>query len=370
MNRLNESHVKLGKPLLWNVFDAQNNLLLSKGYVLESQHQIDVLLERGLFVSEEDFVAVSASRPLPEEERFNPFWIWDDVFSKVVYLLKYAATEELFEDKVEGVSFLLDNLVENDSDAALAAILLKDGSRYAFAHSLHVAVLVSIIVRRLGWPDPARLEAVRAALTMNVAMIELQTALLLQKEPLTEEQRREVDSHSERGALFLRKKGITNQNWLEAVRLHHQQLQIPSGEVKKASGRVMSQLLRVLDVFCAKISPRSYRRAIQPPVAAREIFVQERDACAELVDALIKEIGLYMPGTFVKLDNGETALVIKRGETVSTPKVIAFSRGDGMPYVDGMRRDTARSEFAVKTVVPREKIMRMLNLSKIWGYSS
>lgn len=369
MNRLNSSHVKIGKPLLWDVFDAQDNLLLSKGYVVETQHQLDGLLERGLFVSELDFAAVSAAPPVMEEQqKFNPFWLWDDVFSKVAYFLKYAASEEMLEDKITGVSFLVTTLTDHDPDAALASILLKDGSRYAFAHSLHVAVLASIISARLGWHDSARRDAVRAALSMNVAMIELQMALLKQKEPLTEEQRREVDTHSERGYLFLRKKGISSSNWLEAVRQHHQQLGLVPGEAKSPSGRVISQLLRVLDVFCAKISPRAYRRAIQPPVAAREIFVQEREGCAELVDALIKEIGLYMPGTFVKLDNGETSLVVKRGETVSTPKVISLSRGDGMPYMDGMPRDTSRSEFAIKTVVPREKIMHMLNLSKIWGY--
>lgn len=365
MNRLNATHVKLGKPLLWDVFDSQNNLLLSKGYVVSSQGQLDGLLERGLFVSEEDFNAVSAT---PEPQKFNPFWVWDDVFSKVTYFLKYAASEDMLEDKLIGASFLVTMLTDNDSDAALAAILLKDAARYAYAHSLHVGVLASVISKRLGWPDEARRNAVCAGLSMNVAMIELQMSLLQQKEALSESQRAEVDSHSERGALFLRKKGIGNNQWLEAVRLHHQHIALGPGEANKPSGRVLSQLLRVLDVFCAKISPRAYRRAIQPPVAAREIYTQEREGCAELIDAVIKEIGLYMPGTFVKLENGETALVVKRGETVSTPKVISLSRGDGMPYMDGMKRDTARSEFAVKNVVPREKIMHRLNLSKIWGY--
>ncbi|OQA31988.1 MAG: hypothetical protein BWY57_02184 [Betaproteobacteria bacterium ADurb.Bin341] len=368
MNRLNASHVRQGRPLPWDVFDAQNNLLLSRGYVIESQHQLDGLLERGMYVSEEDFAAVLATPQAPQEsERFNPFWLWDDISSKVSHFLKYAATEPMLEDKFSGISLLVTTLVDNDADAALASILLKDSSRYAFAHSVHVAVLAAILSRRFGWPEATRRDVVRAALTMNIAMLDLQTELLLQKEPLTEDQRREVDTHAERGSLFLRAQGISSPNWLEAVRLHHQRIAM-AAEGHRASGRVLSQLLRVLDVFCAKISPRSYRRAIQPPVAAREIYMQEREGCAELVDALIKEIGLYMPGTFVKLENGETALVVKRGVTVSTPKVIALSRGDGMPYIDGLRRDTARPEYAVKTAVPPEKILHRLNLSKIWGY--
>lgn len=367
MNRLNASHIKLGKPLPWDVFDEQNNLLLRKGFVVERQSLLDGLLERGLFVSEDDFAAVTTPRA-PEAQAFNPFWLWDDIFSKLVYLLKYASSEDLIDDKFSGIALLVIHLTDADADAALAGILLKDGSRYAFAHSLHVAILAALISRRLEWSDQARRSVVSAALSMNVAMIELQTALLHQKEPLTEEQRREVNLHPSKGYQFLRSKGVIGQDWLEAVRLHHEHVALESGASERPSGKVMSQLVRVLDVFCAKISPRTYRRAIQPPVAAREIFVQERQGCSVFVDLLIKEIGLYMPGTFVKLENGETSLVYKRGAAVNTPKVVSLTRGDGMPFLEITKRDTSKPEYAVKTVVPSEKIMHALNLSKIWGY--
>lgn len=367
MNRLNASHVRLDRPLLWDVFDDSGNLLLRKGYIVNRQSQLDGLLQRGLYVAEEDFVAVSTAHA-HQPDAFNPFWLWDDIFSKLVYLLKYASTEDLLEDKFGGISLLVISLSDTDPDAALASILLKDGSRYAYAHSLHVAVLAAIISRRLEWDEKARREIVAAALSMNVAMIELQTALLHQKEPLSEDQRREVNLHPQKSYRFLHGKGIVDQVWLEAIRLHHEHFALEAGAAGSPSGKVMSQLLRVLDVFCAKISPRTYRRAIQPPVAAREIFVQERQGCSEFVDLLIKEIGLYMPGTFVKLENGETALVIKRGSSVNNPKVISLSRGDGMPFLEVTRRDTGKPEFSIKTVVPREKIMHLLNLSKIWGY--
>lgn len=367
MNRLNASHVRLAKPLPWDVFDDSGNLLLRKGFVVERQAQLDELLERGLYVAEEDLTAVSSSHA-PEPEAFNPFWLWDNIFSKLVYVLKYAESEDLFHDKVTGLARSVIELADSDADAALGAILLKDGSRYAFAHSLHVAVLAALISHRLEWSAGDRRSVVCAALSMNVAMIDLQTALLNQREPLTDDQRREVNQHPQKGYQFLLGKGVNDQAWLESVRLHHEHLTLEAGAATHPGGKAMSQLLRVLDVFCAKISPRTYRRAIQPPVAAREIFVQERQGCSEFVDLLIKEIGLYMPGTFVKLENAETSLVVKRGANVSTPKVISLSRADGMPIAEGFRRDTSKAEFAIRTVVPREKVMHLLNLSKIWGY--
>lgn len=369
MKKLNASQIKVDQALAWDVYDAQGHLLLRKGFVVQNDTQLESLLERGMYVSNADWEAIEKSKRDPEPVNvFNPFWLWDDILSKVTYVLKFAATVDMFEDKITGIAFLLLNLTDNDPDAALGSILLKDASRYAYCHSLHVAVLTAIVSKRMGWSDEQRRDVVRAALSMNVAMIELQTMLLHQQDPLTDQQRIEVNQHPQKGYEMLREKGVVSPAWLDAVRLHHEKVPLKPDAVSNPDGQGMSQLIRVLDVFGAKVSPRTYRRAMQPPVAAKEIFVQEREVCAEFVDVLIKEIGLYMPGTFVKLENGETALVIKRGANVNSPKVVSLSRGDGMPYIDGPKRDTAKPEFAVKNVVPKEKIMHMLNLSKLWGY--
>ncbi len=44
-----KSEIELGKPLPFSVYDASRNLLLSRGVIVRSEHQIEVLLERGLF---------------------------------------------------------------------------------------------------------------------------------------------------------------------------------------------------------------------------------------------------------------------------------------------------------------------------------
>lgn len=44
-----KSEIELGKPLPFSIYDASRNLLLSRGVIVSSEHQIEVLLERGLF---------------------------------------------------------------------------------------------------------------------------------------------------------------------------------------------------------------------------------------------------------------------------------------------------------------------------------
>lgn len=44
-----KSDIEVGKPLPFAVYDGERNLLLNRGVVVESEHQLEVLLDKGLF---------------------------------------------------------------------------------------------------------------------------------------------------------------------------------------------------------------------------------------------------------------------------------------------------------------------------------
>ena len=43
------AEISVGKPLLWSVYDADGNLLLKSGFVIESQNQVAALAQNGFF---------------------------------------------------------------------------------------------------------------------------------------------------------------------------------------------------------------------------------------------------------------------------------------------------------------------------------
>ena len=53
--RLCTQHIRLNHPLPWNVRSEPGQLLLSKGFVLTSQAQIDALMARGMFVDQDEY---------------------------------------------------------------------------------------------------------------------------------------------------------------------------------------------------------------------------------------------------------------------------------------------------------------------------
>ncbi|MEN6491953.1 MAG: hypothetical protein ABFC85_08160, partial [Rectinema sp.] len=48
-NRIGMSDIHVGKPLPWNAYNARGQLLLKKGFVVESLSQVAALVEQGLY---------------------------------------------------------------------------------------------------------------------------------------------------------------------------------------------------------------------------------------------------------------------------------------------------------------------------------
>ena len=97
---------------------------------------------------------------------------------------------------------------------------------------------------------------------------------------LTPEERMLIEQHPELGYQALRKLGTTH-DWLaEVVRQAHERWN-GQGYPNKLKGRQINefaQIIGVVDVFDALVSPRPYRRRFLPHEAVRELVVVERTA--------------------------------------------------------------------------------------------
>lgn len=60
--------IELGKPLPFAAYDSDRNLLLNRGVVVTSEHQIDVLMQKGLFRERSRPKAVAGTDSLDEKE--------------------------------------------------------------------------------------------------------------------------------------------------------------------------------------------------------------------------------------------------------------------------------------------------------------
>ena len=373
MCRLSTAHVRIGVPLPGNVYDSADHMLLSKGHVPDNQEQIDALMTRGMYVEigvfEALFKPMFAATTAPVmQKKFDPFLARDALKISLNRLLRGvldgSATAVLvveFAEQVEAFS-------ETDSEAAIAASLLDHQEEtYVIGHSLNTATFCALLAKRLEWPEARRRSTVCAALTMNLGMFELQQRLLRQATPLDQERLAQVHAHPEASVDALKQIGVDDPLWLDAVGQHHEK---PSGTgypKQLTDPCEESQLVRLFDVFGARVVARPDRRPLVPAQILKTLFVEEgKGPHGSLVAAMVQMLGLYPPGSFLKLENNEVAVVFRPDPANKSLSVAAVSTAAGTPTMQPVRRDTHRKGFAIAGAVPYDKVSFGYDLAKLW----
>ncbi|MEO6697394.1 MAG: HD domain-containing phosphohydrolase [Gammaproteobacteria bacterium] len=191
-----------------------------------------------------------------------------------------------------------------------------------------------------------------------------------QQTPLTGEQKEAVRLHPLQSVELLTEAGVKDQEWIKAVLHHHEKLD-GSGYLGALRGDDIPLSVRIIslaDRYSAMISPRDYRQQMLARDALRDICLQRgAEVDAELAQLFIKELGVYPPGAFVHLQNGEIAIVIKRGAAGNCPTVQSIIGPRGAPLLAPVRRDTSTETYAIREMVTRDKVVN-IDMHRLWGY--
>ena len=304
------------------------------------------------------------------EKPKDPFLLWSSIHKRTGMLLLQHKDNPRFAQDLSELAGVIHWAMQQDQEIGTFEMMHGETMGYAIAHSLQTAFVASLAAGRLGWSESDRLTLVRASLTMNIAMLDLQNVLSLQTTPLTAKQRAEIDSHPLRGREILEAANVTSEDWLRTVEQHHVTLDGRDVPQDRTNLSQLACMVHYADVYMARISPRASRVAQPVNIAARELFMKAGGADNPYAAAIIKEMGLYPPGSFVKLANGDTAVVVRKGETAAAPQVHSLISADGWVFPDSKLRDTAKSEFRITASVPRGDVMLSLDRAKLFGYAT
>lgn len=363
--RLCKSDINLGEPIGWDVFDRQRRLLINKGYIIVAERQLDFLVSRGIFRKD-----IGEDLYLQEEVQESPFRLILSVERAMARLFVEIETVKDF-DMVLAACGMLQKACDIDTDAALATLFVGKETRYSITHPVYTALLCEVIARALELPAEERVPLLSAALTMNIAMISLQDELYAQQAPPRHEQKKWILTHPERGAAMLRSRGVTDRKWLDGVLYHHESIDgsgYPHG-LKGDEVPLFPRIISIGDFYCAMISGRKYRSPLSADAAMKEIYLKCNNRVGEkLAHLTIKKMGIYPPGSFVKLVNGETAIVTHRGEKAHCPVVHSIMRANGKRLSPPAPRDCSVEEFAIAENVHKADIRTEIDIKGLWGF--
>jgi HD-GYP domain-containing protein (c-di-GMP phosphodiesterase class II) len=365
--RIKIGDIFIGKPLLWDVFDEKGYLLLHEGAVVESEFQLNALIQRGIY--RHGIKGQDESGQI--EEKRSPFELMDDVYERLDRILHCKEADEKISPKIIKICRILQQSCEQDLDASLGILSMHKDYKYPIIHAVHTALVCKTILQSLGWSSEEQLMPVAAALTMNISMIDLQENLYFQYEPLSEQQKEEIRSHPERSVAILEKCAVMDEVWLNAILQHHEMMDA-SGYPRGLKGDDIAMPARIIsigDIYCAQVSARAYRESIHPSVALRRLLVDKKQYLDEsILQIFIKKLGLYPPGSFVVLKNGEIAVVTHVGKDARYPVLRSILKANGRPFATPVIRDCTQSDFSIKRTVSQSDARIEVNRYQLWGY--
>jgi HD-GYP domain-containing protein (c-di-GMP phosphodiesterase class II) len=365
--RIAAYEITIGTVMPCDAYDEQGRLLLKKGSRVTSSTQIDGLIERGLFVAEH-----VSGRAMNVVEESTPSAVACILDAR--WRLQVACAAEGANGDFPGQILHIYNLIAAGcrlhQDAALATALWHRDGRYSIRHSVDCAVACYVIGAALKMEEQELVATVAAALTMNVSVLALQDDLQAQREPLSAEQKATIQNHPEASVAVLRARGVRDELWLQAVLSHHEAID-GSGYRHGRKGDqipVPAQLVSLADIYCARISSRSYRPALRPNAALRKLFLDQSKKVRDgLASQFIKAIGVFPPGTPVRLESGEIGVVTERRQNANTPGVSVIIGPRGMPVAVPVRRETSRPTYGVRDVMDWGDVGAMPPMQTLWG---
>lgn len=280
---------------------------------------------------------------LHEDEPYEDLLgLWSDLEAALSLLLSQPQRIAGFAGKLQQLDRWLQDLIAHDTDAALYLMFQRAASStvgYSASHALVCASLCHVLAQALRLDRGERQILVLAALTMNIGMNALQDLLAEQREPLSSTQAQAVQQHPRDSRALLQQLHVTDALWLAVVEHHH----APQPSAPLATLAPQQRLVRILgtvDRYAALISPRK-TRAGRSAAESLQILRQHGQPTDEVQQALTEVTGLYPPGTYVQLDSGDIAVVLRRGPRPDEPQMASVIDRDGRSlYPPVMHLDT------------------------------
>jgi len=291
-----------------------------------------------------------------EDEYEDLLSLWSDLESGLGIILGNPGSTQEFELRVRQYDRWMRTLLERDADLGLYLLFqLATNSPvgYSASHALVCAVLCDLIALELKLPETERDSLVRAALTMNIGMTALQDQLAQQPEKPSATQLEDIKAHPLKSALMLATLGVLDPLWLETVTLHHDDGTAKGPLDGLPPARRLARILRVVDRYAAMISPRKSREARNATDS-----VNEND---EVSRALLRIVGLCPPGTFVRLDNRQVAVVMRRGGKANLPLVAIVMNDAGTLLNPPQLHRTASGNPIIKSALTPSVVQEHLN---------
>jgi hypothetical protein len=201
----------------------------------------------------------------------------------------------------------------HENDQLVVEALSSPAGHPLVTNLVNVGILSTKIGIGLGYYGEELRRLALAGLVHDIGIFAVPQQLLTKTGRLTSDERAQVEQHPRLGSGVIERLGA-DYAWLAEVVLQAHERGMGQGYPNRLKGREINELAQIIglvDIFDALVSPRPYRRRLLPHEAVRELINTERTAFPrELMKALVEQLSVYPLGTKVRVSSGEEGVVV------------------------------------------------------------
>lgn len=210
---------------------------------------------------------------------------------------------------------LVDCMVESlltESDVVLHAMNDRRGMAEQYSHSLNVTVLALILAKSLDMSEEEVRHLAMGALFHDIGKSQIPDRVTRKTDPLTKSELALIHEHCLFGAKFAENFKLDPRVGL--IILQHHECIDGSGYPSKLKGEEIDRLARIVAIvntYDNLCNPLDLAAAMTPYEALANMFSRQRAKLdPSILKLLIKSMGVYPPGSIVRLSSGDHGMVI------------------------------------------------------------
>jgi HD-GYP domain-containing protein (c-di-GMP phosphodiesterase class II) len=193
---------------------------------------------------------------------------------------------------------------------------------------VNVAKLAVFLGREIGLPRQELELVAVCGLLHDVGMMNVKDDVFTKHAALDQAEWEQVKGHPIEGSLLLTKEVVLRDVVARVALEHHERADgsgYPSGK-RKEDTHVYARIINVVDTYAAMVSPRAHRLPYLPYDAMRIVMDDGAKGMLdwELVQAFVRSMSIYPVGSYVKLEGGEIARVIRAQPEIPEKPIIAI----------------------------------------------
>jgi HD-GYP domain-containing protein (c-di-GMP phosphodiesterase class II) len=229
---------------------------------------------------------------------------------------------------LDGVMEAVDEFIEGgavDPGSSLLLSTVQNHDEVTYYHSVNVCLLAMAVGRFAGFDRQQLRMLGLGALLHDVGRVVVEEAALQNPGRLSNEDWAQVRLHPQEGAATIMAASGTGQEIAAVVALEHHVRLDGSGypDLGGKEPHLFSRIVAIADSYDAITSYRPYRPARTPNEALRMLLEGAGTRYdADLLRLFIQMTGEYPPGSLLRLDSGEIAMITEAGDGIRRGVVV------------------------------------------------